>query len=143
MISRTVPEITLLIICLVLATLPTAVCAIPDTTGQDRMITENDDGNSIDLKKGHAFYLKLNENPSTGYSWQLSLSNGLNLLSDRYYPFESAKSGKNFVVGAGGFHLWKIEAAAEGGQQVTAIYKRSWEPETGREQTFKLNVRVV
>jgi inhibitor of cysteine peptidase len=142
MISKTVPEITVLIICLILATLPTAVCATPDITAQDRMITENDDGNSIDLKKGHAFYLKLNENPSTGYSWQLSLSSGLNLLSNKYHPFES-KSGKNFVVGAGGFHLWRIEAAAEGDQQVKGIYKRPWEPETGREQTFTLNVRVV
>lgn len=143
MISRTVPEITVLIICLILATLPMAVCATPDTTSQDKMITENDNGNSIDLKKGHTFYLKLNENPSTGYSWQLNLNRGLNLLSDKYHPFESSKNGKNFVVGAGGFHLWRIEAAAEGDQQVTAIYKRPWEPETGREQTFTLTVRVV
>jgi inhibitor of cysteine peptidase len=143
MILRTVPEITVLIICLVLAMLPTAVYAAPDTTDQEKMITENNNGNSIDLKKGHAFYLKLSENPSTGYSWQLSVGNGLNLLSDRYHPFESSKSSKNFVVGAGGFHLWRIEAAAKGSQQIKAVYKRPWEPETGREQTFTLNVVVV
>lgn len=143
MISRTVPEMTVLIICLILVMLPAAVCAAPDTVGQDKIITENDNGNSIDLKNGHAFYLKLNENPSTGYSWQLSLSNGLNLLSDKYHPFESSKSGKNFVVGAGGFHLWRIKAEAEGSQQVKAVYKRPWEPETGREQTFILDVRVI
>ncbi len=141
--SKIVYGITILIICLILATLPTAVCAKPDTASQDKMITESDNGNSIDLKEGHAFYLKLKENPSTGYSWQFSLSNGLNLLSDEYHPLESSKSGKNFVVGAGGFHLWRIEAVAEGSQQVKAIYKRPWEPETGREQTFKLNVVVV
>ncbi len=141
--SKIVPGITVLIICLILAMLPAAVCSKPGTTGQDKMITEDDNGNSIYLKKGHTFYLKLEENPSTGYSWQLTLSNGLNQLSDKYHPFESSKNDQNLVVGAGGFHLWRIEAAAEGSQQIKAIYKRPWEPETGQEQTFTLNVIVV
>jgi predicted secreted protein len=67
--SKFVPEITVLIICFILATLPTAVCAKPDTASQDKMITENDNGNTIYIKEGHAFFLKLEENPSTGYSW--------------------------------------------------------------------------
>jgi len=29
------------------------------------------------IKTGNIFYLRLKENPSTGYSWQLSLSKGL------------------------------------------------------------------
>lgn len=137
--SKFVPEITVLIICFILATLPTAVCAKPDTASQDKMITESDNGNTIYIKEGHTFFLKLKENPSTGYSWDLSLSDGLNKLSDTYHPFESLEN--NFVVGAGGFHLWKIEAVAKGDQQIKAIYKRPWES-TG-EQIFTLNVVVV
>lgn len=138
--SKFVPGITLLLICLVLAMLPMAVCAKPGTTGQNKMITENDNGNTIYIKEGHAFFLKLKENPSTGYSWQLKLSSGLNQLSDKYHPLES--SVNNFVIGAAGFRLWKIEAVAKGSQQINAIYKRSWES-TGKEQTFTLNVVVV
>jgi len=104
------------------------------------MITESDNGNTIYIKEGHAFFLKLKENPSTGYSWQLRLSSGLNQLSDKYQPLESLEN--NFIIGAGGFRLWKIEGIAKGSQQVNAIYKRSWES-TGKEQTFKLNVVVV
>lgn len=133
--------ITVLIVCWVLATLPAAVSAKPDIESQNKMITENDNGNTIYIKEGHAFFLKLKENPSTGYSWQLRLSNGLNQLSDKYHPFESSEN--NLIIGAGGFRLWRIEGVAKGDQQINAIYKRSWEPETCQEQIFKLNIVVV
>jgi inhibitor of cysteine peptidase len=138
--SKLTPGIIFLIICLTLATLPMVVCAKSDITNQDKMITESDNGNTIYIKEGHAFFLKLKENPSTGYSWQLRLSNGLSQLSDKYHPLESSEN--DFVVGASGFRLWRIEAVAKGSQQVNAIYKRSWES-TGKEQTFTLNVVVV
>lgn len=138
--SKFVPGITILIICLVLATFPTAVCAKPGTASQNKMITESDNGNTVYIKEGHAFFLKLKENPSTGYSWQLRLSNGLNQLSNKYHPLEYSEN--NFVIGAGGFRLWRIEGVAKGNQQVNAVYKRSWES-TGKEQTFTLNVVVV
>jgi len=142
-VSKFVHGITILIICLVLATLPTAVCAKPDTISQNKIITESNNGNTIHIKEGHTFYLKLKENPSTGYSWQLSLSDGLNQLSDKYYSSETFKKGGKLVIGAAGYHLWEIKAVAKGSQQVNGIYKRSWETETGKEQTFTLNVIVI
>lgn len=51
--------ITVLIVCLVLATLPAAVCAKPDIASQNKMITENDNGNTIYIKEGHSFSLSL------------------------------------------------------------------------------------
>ena len=140
---RTRLGITALIICLILATISTALCAKPYTTGQYKVITENDNGKTIYLKKGDTFSLKLKENPSTDYSWQLSLSKGLSLLEIVYSPPESSKKGPRLVVGAGGFHSWMIKAVADGRQQVRGIYKRSWEKNTGKEQTFRLNVIVV
>lgn len=139
--SKFVYGITVLIVCWVLATLPAAVSAKPDIESQNKMITESDNGNTIYIKEGHAFFLKLKENPSTGYSWQLKLSNGLSQLSDKYHPFEPSEN--NLVIGTSGFRLWRIEGVTKGDQQVTAIYKRSWEPETCQEQIFKLNIVVV
>ncbi len=139
--SKFVYGITVLIVCWVLATLPAAVSAKPDIESQNKMITESDNGNTIYIKEGHAFFLKLKENPSTGYSWQLKLSNGLSQLSDKYHPFEPSEN--NLVIGTSGFRLWRIESVTKGDQQVTAIYKRSWEPETCQEQIFKLNIVVV
>lgn len=141
--SKFAPGITFLMICLILVTLPTAVCAKPGTTNQYKMITESDNGNTIHIKEGHLFFLKLKENPSTGYSWELSLSDGLSQLSDKYYSPETSKTGGGLIVGAGGYHLWEIKAVAGGSQQVKAVYKRSWESLAGNEQTFTLNVKVV
>jgi inhibitor of cysteine peptidase len=141
--SKFMPEITVLIICLVLATLPMIVCAKPSTTSQNKIITESNNGNTIYIKEGQVFYMKLKENPSTGYSWQLSLSNGLNQLSDKYYSPESSKTGGKLVIGAAGSHSWEIKAVAKGRQQVNGIYKRSWEKKTGKEQILELNVVVV
>lgn len=137
--SKFISGMIVLITCLALAILPTAACAKHDILSQNKIITESDNGSTIYIKEGNAFFLMLKENPSTGYSWQLRLSSGLNQLSDKYQPFESLKN--NFVIGAGGLRLWKIEGVAKGNQQVNAIYKRPWE--SGKEQTFKLNVVVV
>lgn len=109
---------------------------------RQQVVTEADNGKSISLENEETFYLRLQENPTTGYSWELNLSQGLSLVSDEYYPPESEK-GEKPLVGAGGVHLWKIKADSEGNQEVTAVYKRSWENETGKEDKFTLNVEVI
>lgn len=113
----------------------------PTPSGQ-KEITEADNGTTISLEKGETFYLKLKENPTTGYEWKLNLSQGLDLVSDKYYPPES-KEGEEPLVGAGGVHEWEIKANSEGTQLVTAVYKRPWENETGTEDRFTLNVEVA
>jgi inhibitor of cysteine peptidase len=107
------------------------------------VITEADNGKNISLKNGEAFYLKLKENPTTGYSWELNLSQGLNNVSDNYYPPEPSKEGQQPLVGAGGVHVWEIKALTEGSQQVKGIYKRPWENITGKEDNFTLNIEVI
>jgi inhibitor of cysteine peptidase len=126
-------------VCLILATLPTALCAKSVTASQQKMITEADNGKTIYIKEGQSFILKVNENPSTGYSWQLNLGDGLNLLWDKYQPWRSSEENVNPIIGAGGFHSWKIEATNDG--QLTATYKRPWEK--GGELTFTLNVVTI
>jgi inhibitor of cysteine peptidase len=109
---------------------------------RQQVVTETGNGTTISLENEETFYLRLQENPSTGYSWELNLSQGLSLVSDQYYPPEFEK-GEQPLVGVGGVHLWEIKADSEGTQQVTAIYKRNWENETGEEDRFTLNVEVV
>lgn len=110
---------------------------------KQQIITEADNGTSISLENGSTFYLKLKENPTTGYSWELNLSQGLNNISGKYYPPEQPEGIKEPLVGAGGVHLWEIKAVSKGSQQVIGIYKRSWEKLTGEEEKFILNVKVV
>lgn len=110
---------------------------------KQQVITEADNGTSTSLENGSTFYLKLKENPTTGYSWELNLTQGLNNISGEYYPSEQPEGIKQPLIGAGGVHLWEIKAISKGSQQVTGIYKRPWEKVTGEEEHFMLKVEVV
>jgi inhibitor of cysteine peptidase len=137
------PGIPVLIIFLILAAISVTVYAAPNEAGCMKVITENYNGKTIQITQGDSFCLRLKENPSTGYSWQLGLNKGLSLVSSEYYPPYPSNNAQRFIVGAAGFHSWKIKAVARGNQQVNGIYRRSWEKGTGEEHTFRLNVKVI
>lgn len=104
----------------------------------DKTFGEGDDGSTATLKKGESLRVSLPENPSTGYSWNLSLSDGLYLVSDEYVP----DSTSPMRVGAGGIHTWDIRATGIGAQQITAFYRRPWEVASAPAKTFSLQVQV-
>jgi len=112
---------------------------VNETVKTGHVVTEADNGTSISIKNGANFVLQLRENPSTGYSWQLNVSEGLIILSDGYTQDE-APEGK---VGVPGTHTWTIEAADQGSQQVNGIYKQPWMNTTGTEYNFTLTVEVI
>ncbi len=101
--------------------------------------SEADNGKIITVNSGDTFTIKLNENPSTGYSWNLTLGNGLQLVSDQY----TAKEVPSGIVGSGGYHEWVVKAVSPGSYVITGIYKRPWEPVSGGEQAYTLTVNVL
>lgn len=111
---------------------------VNETVETGQIVTEADNGTSISLKNGENFTLQLRENPSTGYAWQLNVSEGLTILSDGYTQDE-APEGK---VGVPGTRSWIIEAVDQGSQQVNGIYKQSWMNTTGTEKNFTFTVEV-
>ncbi len=105
--------------------------------------TEADNGTTAVFENGTVFYLKLSENPTTGYSWELELSEGLSLLNDEFISPEPPEGADEPLVGAGGAHIWEIKAVSDGNQHLKGIYKRPWENETGEEEIFVLDIEVV
>jgi len=101
--------------------------------------TENNSASSVRAVKGDTIVIMLEENPTTGYSWNLSAGSGLALLDDQYVQ-DPAVEG---MTGAGGVRNWTFEVTEDGVQNVSAIYKRSWENITGDEDIFELTVEVV
>lgn len=83
---------------------------------------QESDGKQVTASLGSAFSLQLAENPTTGYSWNLSHSAGLRLLKDEFLPPSTQ------LVGAGGTHLWVFEAVERGNQSVHGEYRRPWVP---------------
>lgn len=84
---------------------------------------------SEDLK---VMTLQLQENPSTGYSWNLEMSI-LGVLVKEGDTFLSSQTTGG-MVGAGGVHIWTFKTANPGCTRLTFRYYRPWEsPETAVE----------
>ncbi|MDD4255570.1 MAG: protease inhibitor I42 family protein [Methanofollis sp.] len=96
-------------------------------------------GTAVNATVGDIVGISLTENPTTGYSWNTTLSAGLTLLNDTYTVDPHAEG----MVGVGGTHLWLVRADAAGNQTFSAVYKRSWENTTGTEDTFSLTLKVA
>jgi inhibitor of cysteine peptidase len=99
-----------------------------------KRIIDNDYVTSL----GNTFLLRLPENPTTGYIWNLDVSSGLQILSDIYEPPTT-----NGRVGSGGIHIWRFKAINLGLQTIRGVYKRPWENITGSEQTYSMNIMVI
>jgi inhibitor of cysteine peptidase len=107
-----------------------------NTAPSNGVFGAGDNGKTVTINDGSTFSINLTENPSTGYSWNVSSTSGLTITNDTYTQGAS-------MPGASGTHEWTIKATGKGQQQFTAVYKRPWEPTTGNETTFTLNVKVV
>jgi predicted secreted protein len=101
--------------------------------------TADDNGKTVTVNAGETFWIKLPENPTTGYAWDLVLSDGLTRLSDKYEPAD--RSG--LKVGVGGTHSYEIKAAKNGSRMVSGTYRQAANQSSGGQETYSLNVNVV
>lgn len=111
------------------------------TTGGKKMVTftDADNGKTSDITQGTKFAVELKENPTTGYEWNATVTNGLEIVSSECVENQHREG----MVGVGSVHTWVILAKDTGSQKFSAIYLRSWEPVTGNETSFAINVNVV
>ena len=117
-----------------------ALNVIPAAEGKKMVtLTEADNGKTENVTQNTRFAVVLEENPTTGFTWNATLSPGLELQSSDYRQ-NDAPSG---MVGVGGTRTWVIIAKDTGDQKFSAVYKRSWEPVTGNETAYTVNIRVV
>ena len=89
----------------------------------------------IKVKTGQRFTIRMESNPTTGYSWQISkaLDNKIILVTNAYIPPDSK------LIGAGGHELWTFKAIAEGQTDIAMKYIRPWE----QDQPARTNVFTV
>jgi inhibitor of cysteine peptidase len=100
--------------------------------------TEADNGKTGDITRNTRFAVVLPENPTTGFMWNATLSSGLVLQSSDYLQNDTPAG----MVGVGGTRTWVILAKDIGNQKFSAISKRAWEPESGNESAYMVNIRV-
>jgi inhibitor of cysteine peptidase len=100
--------------------------------------TEADNGTTVSELQGSMFAISLAENPTTGYTWNATISPGLELVDDVYEEDTHAPG----MVGVGGTHWWILRAVATGTQEFSATYIRSWEGVQPGDQAYRLTIDV-
>jgi inhibitor of cysteine peptidase len=110
---------------------PTATPA-PSPTPIMNVYNESANGTTVTLPLGTSFMVVLQENPTTGYSWNVSVTDGLEITNDTFAPPTSG------LIGAGGVHSWDVLITKTGLQEFSGIYMRPWENVTGNETTYVL-----
>jgi len=118
---------------------PSPTPAAPAVQVGNLVVNEEQNHATVTVHKGSTFTVRLQENPTTGFTWNLSASPGLQVVSDSYIPSDT--TGK--LIGSGGTHVWDISAQSAGIRTIQATYMRPWEQATGNETAFLLTVVVV
>jgi inhibitor of cysteine peptidase len=102
------------------------------------VVTEEQNKATVTVKPGNVITVQLQENPTTGYQWNLTTTPGLHITSDTYAPSDT--TGK--LVGSGGTRIWDLAATETGEQKINAVYMQSWMPVTGNEASFSMTIIV-
>jgi inhibitor of cysteine peptidase len=120
-----------------------AMCVIAETLNskEDRMsgvLTEADNGKTIELCVGGEVVLRLPENAATGYRWAVDAADG-NLVEVK----EGEYLAMSNAVGSGGEAQWIVRAKAAGATQVKLKRWRHWEGERSVVERFEFTLRIV
>lgn len=99
---------------------PVTPPATPATTGP--VFGPEDNGKNATVAAGTVFSLRLPENPTTGYIWNMTTPEGLSIVRNEFIAPDTR------LVGAGGIHEWIFRAEEKGTYPLHAEYRRPWLP---------------
>ncbi|NLA39502.1 MAG: protease inhibitor I42 family protein [Methanomicrobiales archaeon] len=111
----------------------------PDETpapAEEYTFNETDNNADVKLPAGSRITISLDENPTTGYEWNITSTRGLQYVSDVFIPPSTG------LIGAGGVHEWQYIAAEKGTGEFSAIYWQPWENVTGDETAFSITFTI-
>jgi inhibitor of cysteine peptidase len=94
---------------------------------------EQNHGQTVEADFGQEVEIYLQENPTTGFRWQVVQTGEpiCTLVSETFDPGRKAP-------GQAGIHSWKFKVVAEGTASIELVYRRSWDTATAAGHTFTL-----
>ncbi len=98
---------------------------------------DSDETNTIEI--GQIGCIELEENFSTGFSWDLRIEKEEVIENTDYSSFYLAEDG---IVGEPSMSIWKYKPLKKGISQITYKYYRSWEGEESTIDTKVFNIEV-
>lgn len=105
-------------------------------------IGESHDGKTVDLAVGQVIELRLKENPTTGFRWQIR-RDGAPACRITEDFIEPATKNSPPVPGQGSSHVWRIEGVQVGTCDMALTYARSWEVDRAPAINFSVHMHVI
>ena len=102
--------------------------------------TESNNGQPTTIKVGAKLIIELDSNPSTGYTWEISVIDERILKKSGDPEFKPASSTP--MPGQGGTQIFYFEAVAPGTTTLTLIYHRPFETSVPPTKTYTIKVIV-
>ena len=102
------------------------------------VVTRNDQGRTIEVHPDDVIVLRLDENLTTGHSWELEPTDSSVIeLIDSTHTAAPA-----IAMGQGGVRTVRFAARAAGSRDVGLRLRRPWEPPDNALDRFDVTVRV-
>ena len=118
-------------------------CLLAASCGSDDdivVVTDNNSGSEISIGTGERFEVRLESNPSTGFSWQLDLTTLQGVVELGSTSFEEPADSD--VVGAPGTEVFVLEAVARGAGVLRFEYHRPSDDPPVPDRVVEYIVRV-
>jgi len=106
-------------------------------------LTEADNGKTITVNNGDLVQVALPGNPTTGYSWSVTMSNKDDtVLQQQGDPVYVQQSTDPSLVGGGGTFTFTFKAVGPGQVILNFGYARPWEQGVAPIQTYSATIDV-
>ena len=104
------------------------------------LITQSDQGRTVAAKQGDVIVIRLDENLTTGYAWEIGMieSSMFELLDSDY----SQTPTPGAIIGGGGTRTFRFRVKSSGSGQIQLGLRRSWESVDSAIEHFEANIRV-
>jgi inhibitor of cysteine peptidase len=101
--------------------------------------TQEDNGESIILAVSDEILIKLEGNPTTGYTWELDKqgSSGVEQVGEPEYVSQSK------AIGSGGIFTFRVKAVQPGEHTLQLKYWRTFEPDTPPIELYNLKLNIT
>jgi inhibitor of cysteine peptidase len=108
-----------------------------NTVAASAALTPADDGKTIEVPVGAEVVIRLPDNPSTGYRWEIDTDKACVSVARQHFEQQSD------LVGGGGESSWVLRAIAPGVSPVKLMLRRPWEDERAAIQRFAVTLRIA
>jgi inhibitor of cysteine peptidase len=130
----------LLIGCIVLMLVVAGIVTACVTTRMTTLtLGAADNGKSLEVEQGDAIVLRLSENPTTGFRWELEQSGGPVLEATG----DSFGLAADPSVGSGGTREFRFVAKSSGSSQISLKHWQAWEGDRSVTERFSVRVTVA